>query len=91
MDASGRNSYDGSMKRALTATVSEKGQVTIPKALRERLGIRPGQVIRFEANEGALVGRKVPGDRLDEVYGTLDLGMSTDEFMEWLRGPRDDL
>ena len=29
----------------MKARVSEKGQVTIPKKLRERLGIRPGEVL----------------------------------------------
>ncbi|TIU83796.1 MAG: AbrB/MazE/SpoVT family DNA-binding domain-containing protein, partial [Mesorhizobium sp.] len=29
---------------------------------------------------------------LDHMAGTLDLGgMTTDEYMEWLRGPREDL
>ena len=31
----------------MKAVVSEKGQVTIPKTLRDRLGIRPGQVLDF--------------------------------------------
>lgn len=31
--------------------VSEKGQVTIPKSLRERLGIKPGQMREFEARQ----------------------------------------
>ena len=30
-----------------TATVSEKGQVTLPKALRDQLGIRPGSRLEF--------------------------------------------
>ena len=29
-------------------TVTSKGQVTIPKAVRQRLGIRPGAKVRFE-------------------------------------------
>src|SRR5450759_5210080 len=39
----------------MKATVSEKGQVTIPKRLRERLGIRAGQMLDFEEPDG--IGR----------------------------------
>jgi AbrB family looped-hinge helix DNA binding protein len=50
----------------MTATVSEKGQVTVPKALRDRLGIRPGEVLDFDEerstddNVAELRGRAVP-------------------------------
>ena len=30
-----------------TATVSDKGQVTLPKSLRDKLGIRPGSLLEF--------------------------------------------
>jgi AbrB family looped-hinge helix DNA binding protein len=74
----------------MKAIVSEKGQVTIPKALRDRLGIRPGQTLDFVEERGRLVAVKLgTRDSIDEVAGTLDLGMSTDEFIEQLRGPRD--
>ncbi len=72
----------------MKTTMSEKGQVTIPKRLRDRLGLRPGTVIDFEEDAGTLVGRKAaPVDPLDELYGSLDLGMTTDEMMTELRGP----
>jgi AbrB family looped-hinge helix DNA binding protein len=74
----------------MKATVSEKGQVTIPKRLRERMGIRPGQVLEFEEEEGRLVAVKAPVvDSLDSVYGMLKLDKSTDELIEELRGPVD--
>lgn len=72
----------------MKATVSEKGQVTIPKALRDRLGIRPGQKLEFSEGDGGLFARKAMAD--DEVaaaYGMLDLDRSTDEVMAELRGP----
>lgn len=58
--------------------VSEKGQVTIPKAVRDRLGLKPGQVLEFEARGGLLVGRKRAGatravDRLFGILGPLDV------------------
>ncbi len=33
----------------MKTTVSEKGQVIIPKALRDKLGLRPGTVLDFSA------------------------------------------
>lgn len=71
----------------MKSIVSEKGQVTIPKAIRNKLGIRPGVVIDFEAEEGRLVGRKASTtSALDEVYGTLRMDESVDEFIERIRG-----
>ena len=41
-----------------TATVTSKGQITIPKEVRERLGLRAGHQIRFEfADDGTLIVR----------------------------------
>lgn len=34
----------------MISTVSEKGQVTLPKSLRERLGIRPGTRLEFSVD-----------------------------------------
>lgn len=79
----GRNSYNACMK----AIVSEKGQVTIPKAIRDRLGIRPGQVLDLEAEGGRLVGvkRDPVDDPVSRVAGMLGPGRSTDEFMKEIR------
>lgn len=78
-----RNPYSTGMK----TTVSEKGQVTIPKKLRDRLGIRAGESLDFEVEDGRLVGRKVTErDPVDEVFGSLGQGRSTDEAMRQLRG-----
>lgn len=80
-----RESYRLSMK----STVSEKGQITIPKRLRDRLGLRPGTVLEFEETEGRLVGRKlVPVDDLDDLVGILPpIPGGTDAFIEEIRGP----
>lgn len=40
-----------------TATVSSKGQITIPKGLRQRLGIRPGSRMAFSLVGDHLVMR----------------------------------
>jgi AbrB family looped-hinge helix DNA binding protein len=70
--------------------VSEKGQVTIPKRLRDQLGIRFGDELDFEAEGGRLVAAKVAErDPIDAVWGTLELpdGMSVDEWIDEMRGP----
>jgi len=68
--------------------VSEKGQITIPKPLRVRLGIRTGQVLEVREERGRLVMTKQrgPHDAVDRLFGILKLGRSTDEIMEELRG-----
>jgi antitoxin PrlF len=72
----------------MRTTVSEKGQITIPKRLRDRLGLRPGTVLDFEEAGGRLVGRKlVPADHLDELLGILDLPAGVDAFVMETRGP----
>lgn len=66
--------------------------MTIPKALRDRLGIRPGQILEFEAEEGCLVACKVStGDSVASVFGILELGEGTDAVIERLRGEPDAL
>jgi AbrB family looped-hinge helix DNA binding protein len=82
--------------------VTQKGQVTIPKDIRDRLKIGPGSEVDFVADDkGARLvvipgGSELPKDDfaawIKSVSGTFDtMGMTTDEYMEWLRGPRDDL
>ena len=76
----------------MKTTVSEKGQITIPKRLRDRLGLRPGTILDFDETDGRLVGRKlVPVDALDELYGILPLPPGgTDAFIREIRGPGPD-
>ncbi|MET2831883.1 AbrB/MazE/SpoVT family DNA-binding domain-containing protein [Mesorhizobium shangrilense] len=84
--------------------VTTKGQVTIPKPIRDHLGIGPGSEVEFVATNGGVqliaVNENLSeeeklrrfNDVLDRMEGTLDLGgMTTDQYMEWLRGPREDL
>jgi len=74
----------------MKSTVSEKGQITIPKALRERLGIRAGEVLELSEDHGRLVARKtLADDPVNAAYGVIDLGRTTDEFLDDLRGKSD--
>lgn len=71
----------------LSATVSEKGQVTIPKRLRDSLGIRPGEVLEFTEDRGRLVIRKrMERDPADAVWGILKLDRPVDELLDEMRG-----
>ena len=71
--------------------VTEKGQVTIPKELRDALGIGAGSEVDFERANDTIVIRKVSdghgrGARLvDELRGRGDVTMSTDEIMALTR------
>lgn len=70
--------------------MSEKGQVTIPKPLRDRLGLRAGQVLDFREERGRLVATKAASeDPVESVYGILELDRSTDEAIAALRGEPD--
>ena len=42
----------------MKATIAERGQVTIPKALRKKLGMQPGMVLDFHDENGRLVAVK---------------------------------
>ncbi|MGH2380223.1 MAG: AbrB/MazE/SpoVT family DNA-binding domain-containing protein [Candidatus Limnocylindria bacterium] len=71
----------------MKAIVSEKGQVTIPKAVRTKLGLRPGTVLEFDADRGRLIGRKAGArDVIDEIYGSLKMDEPVDEYIERARG-----
>ncbi len=81
--------------------VTEKGQVTIPKPIRDRLAIEPGSEVDFVVSDEGVMLVKVGDGKADfadfeawaaSVKGTWDFdGMTPDEYFEWLRGPRDDL
>lgn len=55
-------------------TLSTKGQVVLPKAVRDRLGWRPGTKVVVEATEDGVTLRRAPPFRpttIDEVFGSL--------------------
>ena len=71
----------------MKAVVAERGQVTIPKRLRERLGIRPGTVLEFREEADRLVAEKAEtAGALDRWYGSLGHQRRTDNIIRSLRG-----
>jgi AbrB family looped-hinge helix DNA binding protein len=71
----------------MKATVSPRGRLTIPKSLRDRLGIRPGDVLDVDEEAGRLVARKaISPDPVDAAYGVVKSGLGSDSWLTELRG-----
>ncbi len=73
--------------------VTIKGQVTIPRHIREKLGIRPHSEVNFlEENERVYLTRKnvkVPKENKFRRYrGIATVKMTTDEIMALTRGKK---
>ena len=75
----------------MATTVTSKGQVTIPKPVRDYLGIGPGSQIAFRRGaDGSIVIEKADGTRqpgrFAKLVGIAGPGPSTDEIMAMTRG-----
>jgi AbrB family looped-hinge helix DNA binding protein len=76
----------------LAQTVTSKGQVTIPKRLRDRLGINPGSKVEFELADDRRAflrparRRRLKPSRFERIRGTATSGLTTDEIMALTRG-----
>jgi AbrB family looped-hinge helix DNA binding protein len=54
-----------------TSTLTSRGQTTIPKPIREALGLQPGDRVEFLVEEGQVVLRRATAD-ITELDGLLD-------------------
>ncbi|HKS18264.1 MAG TPA: AbrB/MazE/SpoVT family DNA-binding domain-containing protein [Bradyrhizobium sp.] len=77
----------------MASKLTSKGQVTVPKPVRDHLGIGPGSEVAFRrVDDGSIViekaGATAPrSSRLAGLRGHAGRGgMSTDEIMALLRG-----
>ena len=74
------------------STMTVKGQVTIPKAVREAAGLKPGDKVDFRATASGGVYMEKPGKqsayrrRLDALSKRRLIKGRTDEIMKELRG-----
>jgi AbrB family looped-hinge helix DNA binding protein len=75
----------------MKALVTTKGQVTIPKELREKFGIEPGSQVDFvAATDGIRLRKVIDRTRRPAVLGCLKkelAGSTVDELLDDLRGP----
>lgn len=77
----------------MPTTLTSKGQVTIPKRIRDALSLAPGCAVDFAVNrDGELVVRKLGAspkrkpDRFEAARGKADVKWRTDDLMALLRG-----
>ncbi len=73
----------------MEATVAERGQITLPKAVRDALGLSKGTKLKVELEGGRIVLRKQVDDALSRLRGRFKLADgfgSTDEAMRAIRG-----
>ncbi len=73
----------------MEATVAERGQITLPKAVRDALGLTKGSKLKVELEDGRIVLRKDVDDALTRLRGRFKLAegfKSTDDAMRALRG-----
>ena len=69
--------------------ITSKGQVTIPKEVRQRLGLRLGVELEFIEEDGVFRLRKrLPPDALKKYRGHLEnlVGQDPDELVREMRG-----
>jgi AbrB family looped-hinge helix DNA binding protein len=68
--------------------ISERGQITIPKALRRKYGLSKDTDVEITATDEGLMIRKKSSSRhpVDELVGILKRPSSTDEYLEDIRG-----
>ena len=73
----------------MEATVAERGQITLPKAVRDALGLTKGTTLKIELDGGRIILRKDVSKALREARGKFKLVdgyTSTDDAMRAIRG-----
>ncbi len=73
----------------MEATVAERGQITLPKQVRDALGLIKGTTLKVELDGGRIILRKDVKDALSRARGRFKLAegfTNTDDAMRALRG-----
>jgi AbrB family looped-hinge helix DNA binding protein len=68
--------------------ISERGQITIPKPLRDRFGMSPDVEVEITPTERGLLIQKRTAARhpVERVYAVLGRRGNTDDYIEKIRG-----
>lgn len=84
-----------------TGRMTSKGQILIPKALRDEAGLKPNELVDIEMGDDGRIKlsparpKESPEERRARIRAALEAsvgkypnpeGMTTDEYMKWLRG-----
>jgi AbrB family looped-hinge helix DNA binding protein len=74
-----------------TLTLSSKGQITVPLEVRTRLGVKPGDKVEFDFQDGLTILRPVAPDEnpFSKWAGCLPAFSSIEESTAWVREMRD--
>ena len=78
----------------MATTLTSKGQVTIPKHIRDAMHLKPGSAVEFAVDAtGSVVLKPAPlarrmdkRDRFEAARGSATIKWRTDELMHLLRG-----
>ena len=71
----------------LKMRITTKGQVTLPKEIRQRFGLSPGVEVRFVQRGNRVILEKAMNQHpFDTAYGILRSSQRTDHLIEALRG-----
>jgi len=76
------------MGPSMEATVAERGQITLPKAVRDALGLIKGSQLKVELDGNRIILRKNVDDAVSRARGRFKLpgGVTTDQVMREVRG-----
>ena len=55
----------------MPSTISSKGQITVPKAVRDALGLKSGDAVEFVVREGQVVMRPAKAWTIEDAAGCL--------------------
>jgi len=72
----------------MNAILSEKGQVTIPKPIRDDLGLEAGSILEFTEDEGRIIVKKIVQENPISAWrgrGSVPVGSSVTEYLNLTR------
>ena len=67
--------------------LTKKGQVTVPKAVRDKLGLKRGDIVEFIVRDKNCIIKRKDSLNIDKWLGALGKG-NTDDFINEIRGEK---